>query len=181
MPRYLPQSQPSKDKCLLMVFYDESTQNMDRCFKIIKRLEQEFSLKLRKINLSLREDHADIVNALEIDKNDGQFPFFYNRLTGQFVSGHSSFENLKYWAAGDVRSTTDDDYAIDISPMREHDVMNTRQTGFLGFIEDRSRSLQRWQLSLWRSVESKSNKYINNLENKVERKNRIRSFFKRLF
>ncbi len=66
---------------------------------LVERLEEETGIKITKIEVWHNEANAKMMQ--EVDKGYcGGVPFFFNKKTGKWICGASTYENLKKWALG---------------------------------------------------------------------------------
>ena len=66
---------------------------------LVERLEKEERVKLEEIEVWHNEQNAKMMQ--QYDKGYcGGVPFFFNKKTGKWICGATSYENLKKWATG---------------------------------------------------------------------------------
>lgn len=66
---------------------------------LVKKLEKEESVKLKKLEVWHNVENAKILE--QLDKGYcGGVPFFYNKKTGKWICGAVPYEKLKTWALG---------------------------------------------------------------------------------
>lgn len=92
---YLPKLTPHEDNCYLMEFHHDDCDHANQMEPVLKRLEEDLDTKVRRINVSRRKEFFQLLNACGHDEC-GQFPFYYNRRTGQAVCGATSYKNLRW-------------------------------------------------------------------------------------
>ncbi len=67
---------------------------------LVDRLEKDVGLKVKRLEVWHNEKNAELMQ--EFDKGlCGGVPFFFNKRTGKWICGATSYENLKKWAIGD--------------------------------------------------------------------------------
>jgi thiol-disulfide isomerase/thioredoxin len=64
---------------------------------LVQRLMAEEGVEIHKLEIWHNQENANLF--MEIDQgNCGGVPFFYNRKTGKWVCGKTSYEKFKKWA-----------------------------------------------------------------------------------
>ena len=92
---FLPKLIPHEDNCYLMEFHHDDCDHANQMEPVLKRLEDDLDTKVRRINVSRIKEFFQLLNACGHDEC-GQFPFYYNRRTGQAVCGATSYKNLRW-------------------------------------------------------------------------------------
>jgi thiol-disulfide isomerase/thioredoxin len=67
---------------------------------LIERLEKEEGIAIEKLEVWHNPENAKLMEELDQVKCGG-VPFFYNKKTGTWICGSTSYEKLKTWATGD--------------------------------------------------------------------------------
>lgn len=81
----------------LIEFYGTECIHCREMDPLIKKLEQEEGVKIEKLEVWHNSDNLNLMR--EVDKGFcGGVPFFYNRKTGKWICGSTSYEELKEWA-----------------------------------------------------------------------------------
>jgi thiol-disulfide isomerase/thioredoxin len=66
---------------------------------LVEKLEKETGVKVEKLEVWHNAKNAETLQ--QLDKGFcGGIPFFFNRKTGKWICGSTSYENLKKWALG---------------------------------------------------------------------------------
>ena len=83
----------------LLDFYGTECVHCHEMEPLIERLEDELGVKVTKI-----EVWHNSTNAKRLEDTDkgrcGGVPFFYNKKSGKFICGATTYERLKEWASG---------------------------------------------------------------------------------
>ena len=83
----------------LIEFYGTECKHCNTMEPLIERLENETGVKITRIEVWHNESNAKLLQS--IDKGFcGGVPFFFNKKTGKWICGATSYENLKMWATG---------------------------------------------------------------------------------
>ncbi|MBI2173381.1 MAG: hypothetical protein HYT73_04230 [Candidatus Aenigmarchaeota archaeon] len=83
----------------LIEFYGTECSHCIEMQPLIERLEKEMKVKIERLEVWHNAKNAKFLQ--ETDKGFcGGVPFFFNRKTGKWICGSTSYENLKKWAAG---------------------------------------------------------------------------------
>ena len=83
----------------LIQFYGRECIHCREMEPLIERLEREEGIKIEKLEVWHNSDNLRIMR--EFDKGYcGGVPFFYNKKTGKWICGSTSYEKLKEWAVG---------------------------------------------------------------------------------
>lgn len=96
----LPKLPPHPDTCWMLAFVADSMDACDDMEPVVKRLEEDLQIKVRRINVSRRPDLVSLWEAVG-GAETGNLPFYYNRRTAQAISGATPYQNLKKLAMGD--------------------------------------------------------------------------------
>ncbi len=83
----------------LIEFYGAECVHCNEMKPLVAQLEKEIGKELMK--LEVWHNQANMKVFQDIDKGRcGGVPFFFNKKTGKFVCGSTSYDNLKKWATG---------------------------------------------------------------------------------
>ena len=83
----------------LIEFYGTNCPHCVTMAPLIERLEKEEGVKLEKFEVWHNAKNAEMMQ--KYDKGlCGGVPFFFNKKTGKWVCGATSYENFKKWALG---------------------------------------------------------------------------------
>lgn len=94
-----PKLPPHEDNCCILEFVTEGSDHCVQMEPVVKRLEKDLRIKVRKINISKRQDFVKLYDC--VGGNEcGTVPFFYNRRTAQAICGPTPYQNLKSLAIG---------------------------------------------------------------------------------
>jgi hypothetical protein len=66
---------------------------------LVDRLEEEAEVKIARLEVWHNEENATLLQQLDKDYC-GSVPFFYNKKTGKWICGNTTYEKLKDWALG---------------------------------------------------------------------------------
>lgn len=84
----------------LIEFYGTECPHCVRMEPLVERLENETGLKIKRFEVWHNEANAQLMQS--VDKGFcGGVPFFFNKKTGKWICGATSYENLKAWATGE--------------------------------------------------------------------------------
>jgi thiol-disulfide isomerase/thioredoxin len=84
----------------LIEFYGTECPHCIRMDPLIQRLEEETRLKIKRLEVWHNEANAKLLE--QFDKGFcGGVPFFFNKKTGKWICGSTSYENLKKWATSE--------------------------------------------------------------------------------
>ena len=81
-----PKLLPHEDECFLLEFIADGSDNCDQMEPVVKRLEEDLGITVRKINISRRQEFASLFDTCG-GNECGNVPFFYNRKTAQAICG----------------------------------------------------------------------------------------------
>ena len=83
----------------LIEFYGTECIHCRTMQPLIEQLQKETGLKIKKIEVWHNEANAKLMQ--QFDKGYcGGVPFFFNKKTGKWICGATSYENFKKWAQG---------------------------------------------------------------------------------
>jgi thiol-disulfide isomerase/thioredoxin len=83
----------------LLEFYGTECVHCHEMDPLIQRLEQETELKIERLEVWHNAKNAELLQKL--DKSFcGGVPFFYNKKTGKWICGSTTYEKFKVWALG---------------------------------------------------------------------------------
>ena len=83
----------------LIEFYGTECVHCHEMEPLIERLKQEEKIELTRLEVWHNMKNAELLQRLDNGKCGG-VPFFYNKKTGKWICGSTSYENLKAWAKG---------------------------------------------------------------------------------
>jgi hypothetical protein len=96
----LPKVSPHPDTAYLLSFQYTGSPEAKKMESTVRRLERELNVKVRRVNVDELKDAQAVLDSIGHFEG-GLFPFFYNRRSGQAVTGPTTFTNLLKWATGD--------------------------------------------------------------------------------
>jgi hypothetical protein len=102
-----PTLQPHPDASYLIEFTSDNCDICEQMIPVVKRLEDDLGTKVRRINVFRRKEFITLLEAVGFDEG-GNFPFYYNRRTGQAVCGATTYMNLKRWGTGSLKHLFND-------------------------------------------------------------------------
>ena len=83
----------------LIEFYGTECVHCREMEPLIEKLEKEEGLKIERLEVWHNADNLNVMR--EYDKGYcGGVPFFYNKKTGKWICGSTSYEKFKEWAKG---------------------------------------------------------------------------------
>lgn len=83
----------------LIEFYGTECVHCHEMDPLMDKLEKELKVKIERFEVWHNAKNAKLLQ--ELDKGFcGGVPFFFNRKTGKWICGSTSYENLKKWATG---------------------------------------------------------------------------------
>lgn len=83
----------------LIEFYGTECVHCREMDPLVQRLEKEEGLKIERLEVWHNADNLNTMR--EYDKGYcGGVPFFYNKKTGKWICGSTSYEKFKEWAKG---------------------------------------------------------------------------------
>ena len=87
------------DESDLLEFYGTECVHCNEMRPLIERLESETGMQVTRVEVWHNEQNAR--RLMDIDKGFcGGVPFFFNKKTGKWICGSTSYEKLKAWAMG---------------------------------------------------------------------------------
>lgn len=138
---FLPRLLPHSDSCYLLEFHSDQAEYKDEMEPVLRRLENDLSTKVRRINIFRRREFMGVLEKIGHDEC-GQLPFYYNRRTGQAVCGATSYMNLRRWAVGDLKAVFMDP-PENLNRADEENFRNKRDIGAKGSLIESMKSLER--------------------------------------
>ncbi len=91
--------QAAENTDYLLEFVDISSPRNNAMELVVARLEGELQTQVKVLKLNGNKENIKLFNL--VGGNEGNhLPFFYNRQTGQSISGPTPYFNLKRWATG---------------------------------------------------------------------------------
>lgn len=128
--KLLPQLPPHPDKSFIVEFVADGVEACNQMEPLVKRLEEELNIKVRRINIGKRQDFLALFDLVGGNEG-GNLPFFYNRRTAQAICGPTPYTNLFRLGTSDRRHLF---YDVPTAEQELND--NTRKgNGFMGYIE----------------------------------------------
>jgi len=83
----------------IIEFYGTECSHCKDMEHLIERLEEETGLKLERFEVWHNAKNAELME--KFDKSFcGGVPFFFNKKTGKWICGSTSYEKFKAWAMG---------------------------------------------------------------------------------
>ena len=83
----------------LLFFFGTECIHCHRMDPLVERLEDELNIKITRLEVWHNEQNARVQT--QLDKGFcGGVPFFFNKKTGKWVCGETTYENLRKWALG---------------------------------------------------------------------------------
>ena len=83
----------------LLEFYGTECFHCRQMQPLTERLEREERISLTRLEVWHNQKNAEVLQ--EVDKGFcGGVPFFFNKKTGKWICGSTSYEKLKAWALG---------------------------------------------------------------------------------
>jgi hypothetical protein len=92
--KLLPQLPPHPDTSFIIEFVADGVDQCKEMDQVVKRLEDDLKIKVRKISIGRRQDFLRLFDLVGGNEG-GNLPFFYNRRTGQAICGPTPYANLK--------------------------------------------------------------------------------------
>ncbi len=83
----------------LLEFYGIECVHCMHMRPLVEQLEKEHGLKVKRIEVWHNEENARFLEQIDQGRCGG-VPFFFNRKTGKWICGSTSYEKLKEWALG---------------------------------------------------------------------------------
>ena len=83
----------------LLDFYGTECVHCHEMDPLVQRLEAELGAEVKKVEVWHNSENAQLLQKLDNGKCGG-VPFFYNKKTGKWICGSTSYEKLKEWAQG---------------------------------------------------------------------------------
>ncbi len=83
----------------LIEFYGTECEHCEEMQPLLDKLAKETGMKVEKIEVWHNAKNAELMQ--KFDKGFcGGVPFFFNKKTGKWICGATSYEKLKAWAMG---------------------------------------------------------------------------------
>jgi thiol-disulfide isomerase/thioredoxin len=83
----------------LMMFTGTECTHCHEMEPLVEKLEKETGVKVERLEVWHNSKNAEMLQKL--DKGFcGGIPFFYNKITGKWICGSTSYDKLKTWALG---------------------------------------------------------------------------------
>ena len=81
----------------LIEFYGTECPHCKEMEPLMERLEEDTNLKIERFEVWHNEKNAKLLEQLD-QGFCGGVPFFFNRKTGKWICGSTTYDNLKRWA-----------------------------------------------------------------------------------
>lgn len=89
-----------KEKSPLLYFYGVECTHCDLMDPLIKQLEDETGMTLRKFEVWYNDDNLRLLQKLDKDGVCNGVPFFYSKVKRDWICGATIYPNFKAWALG---------------------------------------------------------------------------------
>lgn len=89
-----------KDRSPLLYFYGVECSHCDLMDPLIKQLEDETGMTLRKFEVWYNDDNLRLLQKLDKDGLCMGVPFFYSKIKRDWICGATMYPNFKAWALG---------------------------------------------------------------------------------
>lgn len=89
-----------KDRSPLLYFYGVECTHCDLMDPLIKQLEDETGMTLRKFEVWYNDDNLRLLQKLDKDGMCMGVPFFYSKIKRDWICGATIYPNFKAWALG---------------------------------------------------------------------------------
>jgi thiol-disulfide isomerase/thioredoxin len=83
----------------LLEFYGTECPHCITMKPLVEKLEREAGVTVEKLEVWHNENNLSVMEDLDKGKCGG-VPFFFNKKTGKWICGATSYEKLKEWALG---------------------------------------------------------------------------------
>lgn len=87
-----------KDRSPLLYFYGVECSHCDLMDPLIKQLEDETGMTLRKFEVWYNDDNLRLLQRLDKDGVCNGVPFFYSKIKRDWICGATIYPNFKAWA-----------------------------------------------------------------------------------
>ena len=84
----------------LLEFYGTECVHCKEMEPLIERLRQEEKIELTRFEVWHNMKNAELLQQIDDGSKCGGVPFFFNRKTGKWICGSTSYEKLLLWAKG---------------------------------------------------------------------------------
>ncbi|KAI0564497.1 Thioredoxin-like protein [Gracilaria domingensis] len=91
---------PRKEKSPLLYFYGVECTHCDLMEPLMKQLEEETGMTLRKFEVWYNDDNLRLLQKLDRDGVCNGVPFFYSKVKRDWICGATIYPNFKAWALG---------------------------------------------------------------------------------
>jgi thiol-disulfide isomerase/thioredoxin len=88
------------EKSPLLYFYGVECSHCDLMDPLIKQLEEETGMTLRKFEVWYNDDNQRLLQRLDKDGLCNGVPFFYSKIKRDWICGATIYPNFKAWALG---------------------------------------------------------------------------------
>ena len=102
-----PKLVPHPDDVYLLEFHTDNNDHCEQMEPVVQRLEDDLQTKVKRINIFHRKEFMYLLESIGFDEG-GQLPFYYNRRTGQAVTGATTYANLRKWGTGQIGAMFND-------------------------------------------------------------------------
>lgn len=89
-----------KEKSPLLYFYGVECTHCDLMDPLMKQLEDETGMTLRKFEVWYNDDNLRLLQRLDKDGVCNGVPFFYSKMKRDWICGATTYPNFKAWALG---------------------------------------------------------------------------------
>lgn len=89
-----------KEKSPLLYFYGVECTHCDLMDPLMKQLEEETGMSLRKFEVWYNDDNLRLLQRLDKDGSCNGVPFYFNKKSRSWVCGATTYPNFKAWALG---------------------------------------------------------------------------------
>jgi hypothetical protein len=98
---------PHPDTAFLIEFVSDGCDMCAQMRPVVERLEDDLGTKVRRISIQRRNEFIALLEAVGFDEG-GNFPFYYNRRSGQAICGATTYMNLRRWGMGNLNHLFND-------------------------------------------------------------------------
>lgn len=98
--RALKAERKATDTSHLLSFYGNDCEMCEYMVQHIKRVEKELGTKVRRFETWSNPQHEKLRAVCDSRSGCGGVPFFYNKESGRWICGATTYDNLKRWASG---------------------------------------------------------------------------------
>jgi thiol-disulfide isomerase/thioredoxin len=84
----------------LFDFYGTECVHCQEMEPLLERLEEELGVTIKRVEVWHNDANRRLMEKYDQGRCGGT-PFYYNKKTGKWICGATSYENLKKWALGE--------------------------------------------------------------------------------